>query len=311
MELNRAPPFAITVANRQIANIAIAIAQGGTYRTLFRSDSMPLRRFACLPSLLLQLQTRPRSQQASATAALQSRGCSGSPAGPLLIRDYIQQSLYHPVSFSTPPRAPVAHLVGCGPRLPAHEPLGAAEMHIDCVWCAQTHGYFSSQSPPVGRLNDATHFNRIVGETEYKVHLQRLYKQLGVSAKLHQLDAELQRLEPLRKRPPCRRRRPAARGHRPAASAPAAPLQVAWLTPVEIFKPWYGYALAKYILEYHRHVLQETGPLTIYEVGGGTGTLATCVLVGPQAATHAAAGGLARQPSGSCESSICRRRRRR
>ncbi len=59
-------------------------------------------------------------------------------------------------------------------------------------------------------------------------------------------------------------------------------VQVAWLTPVEIFKPWYGYALAKYILEYHRHVLQEASPLTIYEVGGGTGTLATCVLVSLQ-----------------------------
>jgi hypothetical protein len=64
---------------------------------------------------------------------------------------------------------------------------------------------------------------------------------------------------------------------------------VAWLTPVEIFKPWYGYALAKYILEYHRHVLQESGPLTIYEVGGGTGTLATCVLVGPSSDQQARA----------------------
>lgn len=64
-------------------------------------------------------------------------------------------------------------------------------------------------------------------------------------------------------------------------------VQVAWLTPVEIFKPWYGYALAKYILEYHRHVLQEASPLTIYEVGGGTGTLATCVLVSLQHACAA------------------------
>lgn len=49
--------------------------------------------------------------------------------------------------------------------------------------------------------------------------------------------------------------------------------QVAWLTPSEIFSPHYGQALA-------RHVMQEyeargSGkPLQVFELGGGTGTLA-------------------------------------
>jgi SAM-dependent MidA family methyltransferase len=56
-------------------------------------------------------------------------------------------------------------------------------------------------------------------------------------------------------------------------------LQVDWLTPVEIFRPWFGAALAQYMLEFRRHKLRSDEPLSIVEVGGGTGTLAASVLV--------------------------------
>jgi hypothetical protein len=92
-----------------------------------------------------------------------------------------------------------------------------------------------------------------------------------------------------------------------AAAPPLAthqPPQVDWLTPVEIFRPWYGAALAHYMLELRQHgglsaaaapsaaaqaaaagVLDAAGcaaadPLAIIEIGGGTGTLAASILVG-------------------------------
>eukprot|EP00775_Hariotina_reticulata_P008482 gene8482-8664_t len=58
-------------------------------------------------------------------------------------------------------------------------------------------------------------------------------------------------------------------------------LQVDWLTPVEVFAPWYGRALARYILECRQHTLHANSsktPLAIVEIGGGTGTLAASVL---------------------------------
>lgn len=48
--------------------------------------------------------------------------------------------------------------------------------------------------------------------------------------------------------------------------------QYAFLTPVEIFQPWYGYTLASYFLQ------KQQGPLKIVEIGGGTGTAALSIL---------------------------------
>lgn len=45
-----------------------------------------------------------------------------------------------------------------------------------------------------------------------------------------------------------------------------------WHTPTEIFKPWYGYALANYILQEYEK-MPKSGPLIIYEMGAGNGTL--------------------------------------
>ncbi|GMH37817.1 hypothetical protein BSKO_05690 [Bryopsis sp. KO-2023] len=44
----------------------------------------------------------------------------------------------------------------------------------------------------------------------------------------------------------------------------------AWLTPVEIFRPWYGKAIAKHILNKCYSI--GSGPLEIFEIGGGSGT---------------------------------------
>ena len=57
-----------------------------------------------------------------------------------------------------------------------------------------------------------------------------------------------------------------------------------WLTPVEIFAPWYSYAIATYIIQHHLHRIKQnklslqSTPLIIYEIGGGNGTHAKHVL---------------------------------
>lgn len=61
--------------------------------------------------------------------------------------------------------------------------------------------------------------------------------------------------------------------------------QESWLTPVELFQPWYSFALAQLILDAF-HLQQEEDaddahadrPLQIYEVGGGIGTNAVHIL---------------------------------
>uniref|UniRef100_M8BUL5 Protein arginine methyltransferase NDUFAF7 n=1 Tax=Aegilops tauschii TaxID=37682 RepID=M8BUL5_AEGTA len=49
---------------------------------------------------------------------------------------------------------------------------------------------------------------------------------------------------------------------------------ISWFTPVELFKPWYAYAIAASILR----TANLSVPLKIYEIGGGSGTCAKCVL---------------------------------
>lgn len=61
-------------------------------------------------------------------------------------------------------------------------------------------------------------------------------------------------------------------------------LQASWLTPVEIFQPHYGRAFASCILQRWRRLAPQRPqgqplPLHIYELGGGTGTLARNILV--------------------------------
>ena len=57
-----------------------------------------------------------------------------------------------------------------------------------------------------------------------------------------------------------------------------AKLGAQWLTPGEIFSPYYADAVVNYVLETHRGDEDEDEgleTLRVYEIGGGTGTFAT------------------------------------
>jgi len=55
-------------------------------------------------------------------------------------------------------------------------------------------------------------------------------------------------------------------------------MQASWLTPSEIFTPFYGKAIANFILDKHSQMAEPGSKLNILEIGGGTGTLARDVL---------------------------------
>ncbi|KAF8392034.1 hypothetical protein HHK36_022374 [Tetracentron sinense] len=49
---------------------------------------------------------------------------------------------------------------------------------------------------------------------------------------------------------------------------------IAWFTPVELFKPWYAHGIAEAIMR----TANLSVPLKIYEIGGGSGTCAKCIM---------------------------------
>ncbi|GAA5930269.1 type II protein arginine methyltransferase [Sporobolomyces koalae] len=51
-----------------------------------------------------------------------------------------------------------------------------------------------------------------------------------------------------------------------------------WHTPTELFKPWYGRALARYLLATYKLNLYPYSDLIIYEIGAGNGTLMADIL---------------------------------
>ncbi|KAG1457355.1 hypothetical protein G6F46_004998 [Rhizopus delemar] len=51
-----------------------------------------------------------------------------------------------------------------------------------------------------------------------------------------------------------------------------------WHTPTELFKPWYGYAVAKYLVSEYKLNLFPHKDLIIYEMGAGNGTLMMNIL---------------------------------
>ena len=61
------------------------------------------------------------------------------------------------------------------------------------------------------------------------------------------------------------------------SSAPRMSRQV-WHTPTELFKPYYGQALARYLLVNYKLSLYPYADLIIYEMGGGNGTLMNNIL---------------------------------
>lgn len=44
----------------------------------------------------------------------------------------------------------------------------------------QEFGYFNRPSPPIRRLPQPINFNRLLGQVEYRLELDRAYKQLQV-----------------------------------------------------------------------------------------------------------------------------------
>ncbi|KAK9448773.1 S-adenosyl-L-methionine-dependent methyltransferase [Limtongia smithiae] len=58
----------------------------------------------------------------------------------------------------------------------------------------------------------------------------------------------------------------------------SAPLPQLWHTPTELFQPFYGQAIAKYLLLNYLLTLYPYNDLVIYEVGGGNGTLMLNIL---------------------------------
>ncbi|KAH8553709.1 S-adenosyl-L-methionine-dependent methyltransferase [Umbelopsis sp. PMI_123] len=51
-----------------------------------------------------------------------------------------------------------------------------------------------------------------------------------------------------------------------------------WHTPTELFKPWYGYAIAKYLVTEYKLNLYPNKDLIIFEMGAGNGTLMLNIL---------------------------------
>ncbi|XP_068660810.1 protein arginine methyltransferase NDUFAF7 homolog, mitochondrial [Aristolochia californica] len=49
---------------------------------------------------------------------------------------------------------------------------------------------------------------------------------------------------------------------------------ISWFTPVELFKPWYAHGIAEAIMR----TADLSIPLKIYEIGGGSGTCAKCIM---------------------------------
>ncbi|XP_043707596.1 uncharacterized protein LOC122656955 [Telopea speciosissima] len=49
---------------------------------------------------------------------------------------------------------------------------------------------------------------------------------------------------------------------------------ISWFTPVELFKPWYAHGIAEAIMR----TANLSIPLKIYEIGGGSGTCAKCIM---------------------------------
>lgn len=110
----------------------------------------------------------------------------------LLLRDFIQQSLYHPLS-----------------------------------------GYFNRSAPVVGTLASPINHWKVYCREEWKEMIAHWYQELNDQ----------------------------------------------FLTPVELFTPFYGQILARHMMEHRKHNLgQEGHPLVVYEIGGGNGTLACDIL---------------------------------
>ncbi|GFR52698.1 hypothetical protein Agub_g15325, partial [Astrephomene gubernaculifera] len=138
-----------------------------------------------LPGSLAQQSAPPQLLQVVPTP-------EGAPRDKLMMRDFIQNSLYHP-----------------------------------------TLGYFNAPTPPVGSVGGPINYWKIYCRDEFNILVKKKYQELETS----------------------------------------------FLTPAELFSPWYGACIARHMVEHRRHHLGMEGqPLVVVEVGGGNGTLARDIL---------------------------------
>jgi hypothetical protein len=114
----------------------------------------------------------------SGTAAAQAApALSRAFAEPLLYRDFIHQSLYHPVSAAVPMQQlthSLLHGVLAGRPREQSSPLTSRCLR------QQEFGYFNCASPPIRRLPEPINFNRLLNQAEYRYELAKAYKQLQV-----------------------------------------------------------------------------------------------------------------------------------
>ncbi|CAD6235377.1 unnamed protein product [Miscanthus lutarioriparius] len=115
------------------------------------------------------------------------------------------------------------------------------------------HGYFSKRAGPVGVLDASIRFNQLQGGLLNLLCLAHFLSFYLIAFSMGKFgrSAYIQHLDKLYKK------------H-----------DIAWFTPVELFKPWYAYAIAASILR----TANLSVPLKIYEIGGGSGTCAKCIL---------------------------------
>ncbi|EIE25916.1 DUF185-domain-containing protein [Coccomyxa subellipsoidea C-169] len=105
-------------------------------------------------------------------------------------------------------------------------------------------GYFTSSKGvlPVGSIGQPLQFSKLLGQADYLAAVKQRYNELQVGVHLHQS------------------------------------IFASWLTPSEIFTPYYGQSIANFILDKHSQMAKPDTPLRIFEIGGGTGTLARDIL---------------------------------
>lgn len=153
---------------------------------------------------------------------------------------------------ASPTSALVKEINVAGRTLMATRPVELMREFIhDCLYNPRT-GYFQQQVNIV-KTSPRITFRALRHAEEYYRHLQQLYESYAS--------------RPSDPRPsPLEQRRP---------MQPSWVAQQLWHTPSELFRPWYGEGIARYILGTPR---QDDQPLVIYEVGPGNGTLAGDIL---------------------------------
>lgn len=132
----------------------------------------------------------------------------------------------------------------------------------------------------MGRLEQQTSFNFLLGESGWRAKQREIYHQLQARY-LHAPQTHARSAFTLHPEHTVVSIHAYINPVQQAAQDPDSvclAVQRSWLTPVELFQPWYAQAVARYIV---RDFVQRrpSHPLSIIEIGGGHGTMASGVLV--------------------------------